>query len=29
MTTFEGLGLDVKLVQATEALGFTHPTPIQ
>jgi ATP-dependent RNA helicase DeaD len=29
MTTFEGLGLDEKLVQATEALGFTHPTPIQ
>jgi ATP-dependent RNA helicase DeaD len=29
MTTFEGLGLDEKLVQATEALGFTQPTPIQ
>lgn len=29
MMTFEGLGLDVKLVQATDALGFTHPTPIQ
>jgi ATP-dependent RNA helicase DeaD len=29
MTTFEGLGLDKKLVQATEVLGFTQPTPIQ
>jgi ATP-dependent RNA helicase DeaD len=29
MTTFEGLGLDAKLVQATNALGFKHPTPIQ
>jgi ATP-dependent RNA helicase DeaD len=29
MMTFEGLGLDARLVQATEALGFTHPTPIQ
>lgn len=29
MTTFEGLGLDSKLVQATDALGFTQPTPIQ
>jgi ATP-dependent RNA helicase DeaD len=29
MTTFEGLGLDAKLVQATDALGFTQPTPIQ
>src|SRR5688572_582884 len=28
MMTFEGLGLDAKLVQATDALGFTHPTPI-
>lgn len=27
--TFEGLGLDAKLVQATNALGFTQPTPIQ
>ena len=27
--TFEGLGLDAKLVQATDALGFTEPTPIQ
>jgi ATP-dependent RNA helicase DeaD len=29
MTTFEGLGLDARLVQATNALGFKHPTPIQ
>src|SRR3984893_8657939 len=29
MTTFEGLGLDARLVQATDALGFTTPTPIQ
>jgi ATP-dependent RNA helicase DeaD len=29
MTTFEGLGLDAKLVQATDALGFKQPTPIQ
>jgi len=29
MTTFEGLGLDSKLVKATDALGFTEPTPIQ
>src|SRR6195256_4219776 len=29
MTTFEGLGLDTRLVQATDALGFTQPTPIQ
>ena len=29
MMTFEGLGLDSKLVQATDALGFTTPTPIQ
>src|SRR5688572_32334465 len=29
MMTFEGLGLDAKLVQATDALGFTTPTPIQ
>ena len=29
MITFEGLGLDAKLVQATDALGFTEPTPIQ
>jgi ATP-dependent RNA helicase DeaD len=29
MMTFEGLGLDPKLVQATDALGFKQPTPIQ
>ena len=29
MTTFEVLGLDAKLVKATDALGFTQPTPIQ
>ncbi len=29
MMTFEGLGLDAKLVQATNALGYTVPTPIQ
>lgn len=29
MTTFEGLGLDTRLVQATDALGFKEPTPIQ
>jgi Superfamily II DNA and RNA helicases len=29
MITFEGLGLDSKLIQATDALGFKNPTPIQ
>ncbi|HXB93212.1 MAG TPA: DEAD/DEAH box helicase [Puia sp.] len=29
MTTFEGLGLDPRLVQATDALGYKQPTPIQ
>ena len=29
MTTFEGLGLDAKLLKAVDALGFTQPTPIQ
>lgn len=29
MMTFEELGLDAKLVQATDALGFKNPTPIQ
>jgi len=29
MMTFEGLGLDAKLIQATDALGFKNPTPIQ
>jgi ATP-dependent RNA helicase DeaD len=29
MMTFEGLGLDARLVQATDALGYKQPTPIQ
>src|ERR1700735_2676411 len=29
MMTFEGLGLDTRLVQATDALGFKQLTPIQ
>jgi ATP-dependent RNA helicase DeaD len=29
MMTFAELGLDAKLVQATDALGFVNPTPIQ
>ncbi|HSZ86341.1 MAG TPA: DEAD/DEAH box helicase [Puia sp.] len=29
MMTFEGLGLDPKLIQATDALGYKNPTPIQ
>ncbi len=29
MMTFEGLGLDERLVQATNALGYVNPTPIQ
>ena len=29
MMTFEGLGLDAKLIQATDALGYKQPTPIQ
>ncbi len=29
MTTFEALGLDARLVQATDALGYKNPTPIQ
>src|SRR4030095_53108 len=29
MITFEGLGLEARLVQATDALGFKNPTPIQ
>src|ERR1700753_2566188 len=29
MTTFEGLGLEARLGQATDALGFKQPTPIQ
>jgi len=29
MMTFEGLGIDAKLVQATIELGYVNPTPIQ
>lgn len=29
MTTFEGLGIDARLIQATDELGFVNPTPIQ
>jgi len=29
MATFDELGLDAKLVKATDGLGFTQPTPIQ
>ncbi|HEY4875083.1 MAG TPA: DEAD/DEAH box helicase, partial [Puia sp.] len=29
MMTFEELGLDSKLIQATDALGYINPTPIQ
>lgn len=29
MMTFEGLGIDPRLVQATDALGFVNPTEIQ
>ncbi|HXB43192.1 MAG TPA: DEAD/DEAH box helicase [Puia sp.] len=29
MMTFEGLGLGAKLIQATDALGYVTPTPIQ
>jgi ATP-dependent RNA helicase DeaD len=29
MMTFEGLGIDAKLVQATVELGYVNPTPIQ
>lgn len=29
MATFEGLGIDARLVQATNELGFVNPTPIQ
>jgi ATP-dependent RNA helicase DeaD len=29
MTTFDALGLDAKLVKATDELGFKNPTPIQ
>ena len=29
MMTFEGLGVDSKIVQAVSELGFEQPTPIQ
>ena len=29
MTTFEALGLEERLIKATQALGFVNPTPIQ
>jgi ATP-dependent RNA helicase DeaD len=29
MTTFEALGLDAKLIKATDELGYVNPTPIQ
>src|ERR1700744_2617372 len=29
MATFEGLGLDARLIQAIDALGYKQPTPIQ
>src|ERR1700748_1849346 len=29
MMTFEGLGIDARLVQATNELGFVNPTQIQ
>ncbi|HKG68058.1 MAG TPA: DEAD/DEAH box helicase, partial [Segetibacter sp.] len=29
MMTFEGLGIDARLIQATNELGFVNPTPIQ
>jgi len=29
MMTFEGLGINPKLIQATDELGFVNPTPIQ
>lgn len=29
MMTFEGLGIDARLIQATNELGFVSPTPIQ
>ena len=29
MTTFEGLGIDARLIQATDELGYVNPTPIQ
>src|SRR6476660_2701359 len=29
MITFDALGLDDRLIQATDALGFVNPSPIQ
>ena len=29
MTTFEALGLDARLVRATDELGYVNPTTIQ
>src|SRR6478672_5448813 len=29
MMTFEGLGIEARLIQATDELGFVNPTPIQ
>ena len=29
MTTFEGLGIDARLIQATDELGYVNPTAIQ
>src|SRR6478672_4291278 len=29
MMTFEGLGIEARLIQATNALGYVNPTPIQ
>lgn len=29
MMTFEGLGIDARLIQATNELGYVNPTPIQ
>ncbi len=29
MMTFEGLGIDARLIQATDELGYVNPTPIQ
>ncbi len=29
MTTFEALGIDARLIQATDELGYVNPTPIQ
>ena len=29
MTTFEALGIDARLIQATDELGYVNPTEIQ